>query len=58
MYAPLASSRVNSGTRIELLIIRLHLGTLSRLLGATNLLATLAHTRLKGLSFDRCNLYP
>lgn len=57
MYAPLRTRASVSRLGIEALIVAVHLARVRSLLASLNMLGTLFHARLKGLTLDRVSLY-
>jgi cytochrome c oxidase subunit I len=57
IYAPLSGSAFTPGTGVDLLILSLHILTLSSLAGAINFLVTIANMRTRGMSWMRMPLF-
>jgi len=57
VYPPLSSIEIHSGPSVDLAIFSLHLSGVSSLLGAINIICTIFHMRVPGLTMDKLPLF-
>nr|AEQ93879.1 cytochrome c oxidase subunit I [Rhopalocaulis grandidieri] len=57
VYPPLSATLGHSGPAVDLVIFSLHLAGISSILGAVNFITTIINMRMKGMTWERVNLF-